>query len=582
MLNLFPSDVLGEILEYLASPTVFTLWICGDKTLQMVMKSSGAVKRFGLHYNLQIKPNLLSFPSIILNFRHIYDLRLVLTASFRAKPIVSGFDFEKLPTTLRKLKLNFLQIVPTWQCNVEAGFSWSRKFPSLLYLDIETDGSMTSELYETLPPYLDFLRLKLSVSAGRPEHMALLPKELHQLYLEDPGDKLTRDIYDTKFPDAITDLALNVKWALSCSAYPPTLNSFSVTFHGPPINSLGRLPPTLKFLSVNILLPLELHLIPLLPRNLEYLEWYPQNIDQACVYLLPKSLTRFCTKILLLPPNLIDASRYSIQIKSPLPSKLSVVYARTIDPTNVHFLPPELSELTVSSSSPNIPIPQLPNSLTSLRLYHDAPLSKDQVLALPKNLTLLHFRLSSEEPWRAESFPPNIVNLSVTGAVDQGSIESLEKLKKIQHLYIYSYRSNPILSSACIAKLPKLLLCLHMPYTGDLTASELQALPPCLTFLSFASHSSHTLLTLQDYQSYWPSFLFWACIPPYPKEQSPPSKTDLLKVLSSHVGTIKTSQGGLFERPTPVHSTIDWEEGYFRFLRKPLSASDLDSMQPYF
>lgn len=571
MLHKYPPEVLGEILEYLASPTVFTLWICGDRTLNKALKTPGVVRRFGLDWNLQIKPTQLSFPSIILTFRHINELCLILNSSYRAKPMVSEFDFEKLPPTLRKLKLNFLQILPIWSRHAEDGFTWANKFPSLTYLDIETDGSMTKPLFETLPPYLDSLRLKLSVCAGMPEHMILLPKELRNLYLEHPNGEPMGDMCDAKFPNAITNLTLNVKWALSCEAYPPNLHSFSVTCAKPPIGSLGRLPQTLKFLHVNIVLPLDIHLVPLLPSRLEHLEWYLQDLDQACLDLLPKSLTHFYTKVSrdwLLPPQLTYIGSNTVEVKNYMPPNLETLHALSIDSSNVNFLPKALVKLSVSIPSLNMPIELLPATLTSLTLSHDIQLSPEQVSALPKSLTVLHARLGSDLPWRAESLPPNICDLNITGAVDEESIESLKALKSLRRLSIYSYHSTPYLGRNSLTHLPKNLLTVHMPYSDDFTAAELKILPPCLTLLSFACHGTHTRLTLQDYKLYWPSFLSWARIPPYAPDVPQPSKQALQMSLPSLVETITSYQGNIYERPLSAHTTICWEEDPFLFYKK--------------
>lgn len=480
-LSLLPIDLIKHIEPRLVFIDIASLWMTGDKRLQVSLKASIRRIEVGL-----IAPKV-KWPSLLSEFP-LEELRLyhdVNVPDHIHKSLLYGtnpLSWSTLPKSLRRLRCHF----PTSQYEL-AGFcdtgDLNAILPNLIELDISSPQYFRqlglNHVVKVLPLRLERLWLPL-LSIDEP-YLAFLPTTLTDLQISIDADDPERPDGPLALPPHLTRLSISV-------CHPST-----------PSTIFSSLPNSIVHLSIYrhpmqrkkyINSPQFVADLALLPRALLSLDIHQLGDVPTDAYrMLPPSLTElnigarqdFDVLFRCLPSlvslNTNRADTMTFQSLSTL-SRTLVNWNGLVVDSRLPPAPPSASERTASSGLP------LPPSLDTLELTHldDALLQR-----LPRNLSCLRVQTCALK---------NISSLQSFERMTSLSLNAVPLAFLFEHshclppnlLTLYLRNSVPLdaaaLNSAANrpSTFPRKLETLILAYT-PLPPDFWQALPPALTYL---------------------------------------------------------------------------------------------------
>jgi hypothetical protein len=528
LLALLPTQVLASLSEFLMAHSTISLFMTGDRRLQMLLSQVGVVR--SLKIGSQVVGNV-PFPSCLGYLSHLSELHLVLFTSL--KNTITDFSFSKIPRGVQTLHLYFEGVKNHFEqlntsssdalalCDILPNLC-SLSAPLELILPIK-DGLQKSlsklrhlcvDSWDTgvpLPPKITSIVSNIVIHNDS-EHvkipstlieffsaklegnlvtlLPLLPSGLQQVnFTSNPwyfGSSVNYPF--GQWPQGLKKLqARTISFSTACFTHlwPPSLTELTIPCV--PIDMWDFFPKTLLKLSLNrcqIMFPVTIAdikrgLNSLPPLLTSFGLSSPRSLDIEEKLSLPRNLTELLMENVALSPNCV----------SNLPSSLKHLSTLFADGEMIKMLPRGLEELHIrylrlcNKSIKNLP-PQLELLKASCSLPSDAGhyfnRYMNQIFAhnVEYDRVLDGEKLLQKKP----SFPPSMTKISLS---------SLEKLNKsiLPLLLPTNLRDITLLETEFgedieIPNLSRFLVSLEMTSATHLTGRCFKHLPRNMLFLS--------------------------------------------------------------------------------------------------
>lgn len=461
-----PIDIIGGIIDAVETIDVLKLWTTGDSKLQSRLMLKGVVK------TLQVVA-LVQFPSILAKFPHLE--RLYLRERYtdylygHTMDYFSGFEPQRLPTSLRKLGLCFPNALERL-----CGHSLNKLYPNLAKLSLSQQyvpKAWQQVLLQDLPPLT-----QLNLPDNLPlqvHHIESLPRTLTELQIKvDYPEKCEDQVRNALNWPALRVLSLaGPDLAVWPELAPENVEEYRYRDNLAPKNMNNPLGyqevKTMAYLR-NLWVPAE-YTFPLLPHQLQVLHIGYRHSDHLLlehIFFLPRTLTtlQFGAYYTWDDRNFFE---HDESVLPALPPSLTLLTTPKFIISSLEafaLIPPQLKKWNGLFLDP----------LFSPAINTDLD-NREQnfVYTLPPGMEMPEFVTLTDAqllhiPSSCDSFPTDLRNTSFTAAVGATAISKLPLRSLRVTIAAFYSDASPIM--ALLRLLPTTLTSLELeePPTGEL------------------------------------------------------------------------------------------------------------------